>query len=151
MPENRSLWGIVLCVLLFIALGVLIWLMEKPELRRKRQRLSGREELDAQSFYDCYYKGSGFPRDLVSSVMTRVAYEVQLPAGLLRPTDRFDRELAPMKGWEFDDGLAMLSISLDRRLRRCGLSPGLSGVETIDDLIKVVGRFPSLVGPKGVI
>jgi hypothetical protein len=33
----------------------------------------------------------------------------------LRPSDRFSNELAPEKGWEFDDGLKLLPLALSKR------------------------------------
>jgi hypothetical protein len=67
------------------------------------------------------------------------------PAGCLRPSDRFDVELAPAKGWEFDDGLGRLTAVAEERLRTRGLDKGLvAQIKSVDDYVRLVGTRQAL-------
>ncbi len=129
----------------FIAVAVLVALLGTKEIRRiKNARFAGREVITSEEFYNRFYRAAGFDPALVEAVRERVATGLEISAGLLRPTDRFDGELAPAEGWEqwWDDGLAMI--------RQKGLEIGgeirnvdWRRVNTLDDLIKEVARLGS--------
>ena len=53
----------------------------------------------------------------------------------LRPTDRFDRELVPEKGWEFDDEILDLGWLLESTIQGSSKS-----VATVGDFVKVIAR-----------
>lgn len=54
-----------------------------------------------------------------------------IPAPSLRPTDRFDRELAPQTGWEFGDETLDLGWLLESNVRGSAM-----GVDTVGEFVK---------------
>lgn len=58
--------------------------------------------------------------------------------GQLRLDDRFDRELAPVKGWEFDDELYIVIDSWLRRADKRVVAH--TPVHTLKDLVLLIGR-----------
>jgi hypothetical protein len=65
-----------------------------------------------------------------------VAQSLRLPPGKLRPTDRFDEELAAPKGWEFDDEILDVQWAAERRLKRSGTQADLSRIKSVGDYIE---------------
>lgn len=62
-----------------------------------------------------------------SELLTHVSQELGIPSGLLRPSDRFDVELAPAIGNEWDSGIGYsCSICSASRNERAGRSTASS-------------------------
>jgi hypothetical protein len=59
-----------------------------------------------------------------------------LPPGKLRPDDRFAEELAPPKGWEWDDDIVEVQWAGERRLKRSGIKADLSPIKTLGDYVE---------------
>jgi hypothetical protein len=66
--------------------------------RRRLARFADREELPPERIYSQFFAEHNFPRELVSELWNEVAVPLRVPPGKLRPADRFDKELAPVKG-----------------------------------------------------
>lgn len=64
-----------------------------------------------------------------------------VPAGALRPTDRFDRELKPRAGWEYDDPIFIFSGQLARDAASAGVAMKLEEVTTVDDAVHLMKRI----------
>jgi len=130
----------VLLLLVLVAAVPLIRLVSRHERDAKLARVAGRSTMDFDEFYRAFYAGSGLPADVVRRALQEVAELSGIPAVMLRPTDRFDKELAPVRGSEFGDGLALLSPQMRRRLKRAHLTEDLSAVKTLDDFIRHIAR-----------
>lgn len=120
---------------------VVAWFGTKELRRRKQARFVGRDLLTSDEFYERFYSGTGLDPVLVREVREQTACRLEIRSGLLRPTDRFDKELAPAEGWEtwWDDGLTMLrsrGIVIGGR----GRNVDWGRVVTLDDFIKQVAR-----------
>ena len=59
----------------------------------------------------------------------------------MRPYDRFDRELKPRTGWEYDDPIHMLSDELARDGVSAGVSVNLREIVTVDDGLRLMKRI----------
>ena len=72
--------------------------------------------------------------------MTHVSEELGIPAEKLRPSDRFDAELAPEWGNEFDSGVAILAYDLKLAAKRHKRK--LDGnVHTLDDSLRLMNEL----------
>jgi len=106
--------------------------------RVKLHRLAGRESLSDEQIYERFYRTAGIPKDQVLEAWHRAASTIEVPSGLLRPTDRFDNELSAVPGWHFyDDGLDIL---LAHTARELGIpADQIAGkIETLDALVRLV-------------
>jgi len=142
-PMNSSMLqliflGIVLAVgAAWIAIGG-----RKADQVRLR-RLSSREDLSFDLLYEERYRALGFDPEKVRKALNDVALAIDIPASKLRPTDRFDVELAAERGWGFDDGVAVLVNHAAKKHRRADSTSSGSSVETVDDYIRTIATLKS--------
>lgn len=73
----------------------------------KRRRFRGRTCLRQQEILSLFKTGSLKDQDLLR-LLCLVSRVSSVPLGLLRPGDRFEVELAPVRGLGFDDGIFLL-------------------------------------------
>ena len=67
-----------------------------------------------------------------------IADSLQIHAGKLRLSDRFDVELAPPKGWEFDSASVLLNQKLSSMAHRKNKALDLANIKTIRDYLILV-------------
>lgn len=104
----------VLVAILGIAALILFRYGKRADDFRKA-RFSARDDISFDDFVGRYYKGEPLDHLRLRQALDEVARVIDVSPGRLRPTDRFDVELAPEKGWELDDGTAMLGRYLATR------------------------------------
>lgn len=130
----------LIALIIVIAAGA-IWIAigGRRADRTRLQRLSKREDLNFDLFYEERYRELGFDPERVLEALNDVARAIDVPVTKIRPTDRFDVELAAERGWEFDDGVAVLSDRAERkRFRREKGTTQRSKIETVDDYIRAI-------------
>ena len=79
--------------------------LNQRRLPNRQAALNARTSLGAETIYNLYYSKSGLPKEKVMALWSQIAKELKLDAGKLRPGDRFDKELAPVKGYTVEDEL----------------------------------------------
>lgn len=127
-------------LMLFVGMGltfifVLIYfLAEKKMKKKKRMRFSDRQSISLDQFYDNYYKNTDIAKDTVRKVLLLVSSSTDIPMEKIRPSDRFDDDLKPIEGWEFDDGLHEISWEIKEILNR-NANKKMPNIETVDELI----------------
>ncbi|URL59395.1 hypothetical protein IM816_04605 [Luteibacter flocculans] len=99
-----------------------------------------RETLPLQTIYDEAGYLDQMPFDLFRELMTHVSEELGIPAGKLRLSDRFDAELAPARGNEFDSAVAMLAYDLKLAAKRHKRKLDMS-VETLDGYLRLMSEL----------
>lgn len=104
--------------------------------RRRLERFSLRENLSLDSIYNQFFAANHLPKGLVLELWNEVASPLHLPPGKLRPTDRFDKELAPVEGWEFDDGTVEVHWLAQHRLKKYGVNVNIPGLQTLRDYVE---------------
>jgi len=109
-------------------------------LKRKKLRFDKRRDIDEEEFYQTYYKESGIPKETVSRAIKFVSTAVDIPVSKLRPSDRFEVELKPEKGWEFGDGLAEITWLIEENEKKKGNNLSLPLMTTVDDFIRYVAE-----------
>jgi hypothetical protein len=104
-------------------------------------RFQNRARVSIEQFAKTYYSQTDIPQHVIRDALQRIEMATDIPAELLRPTDRFAIELAPPRGWEYDDGLITFSAQLRRDAAAAGVDLRFENVNTIDDYIHVANRL----------
>lgn len=124
-----------------IALAVAVGTAAVWTRAQKRRVDPQREVLDFDEIVQRFYAGSGVTPADVERAYTRISEATGVPAGALRPTDRFDRELKPRAGWEYDDPIFIFSDQLARDAASAGVAMKLEEVTTVDDAVHLMKRI----------
>jgi hypothetical protein len=112
--------------------------------RERRRRFGGREYLEPEEIYSRYYRDTGLTKELVVRVWEECAETLSVESGKLRPSDRFDRELAGLDRLRLtqDDASRLLEdASLKARQARVAFESDT--VATLDDLIRQLVEIES--------
>lgn len=64
-----------------------------------------------------------------------MAWCLELPREKLRPSDRFDVELAPEKGYEYDDPTNVFIFFINKEINQCGYKVESEEIKSIYDYI----------------
>lgn len=127
--------------LLFFAIAVLVTIFYgfgAIESKKKlAQRFERREDKSIDDFYDLFYKSSGIEKNIINELLNHVAAELTLPVSKLLPSDQFDIELAPAKGWEWGAGQGMLTVELQKWAKEKGRIIDTSSIKNLDDYLRV--------------
>jgi hypothetical protein len=128
-------------VLLATAVAVaaaIVWGAQASKGRRRTLR--DRPELSVGEIHASYYADSSISKAVVERALGEISEDLGVPLGKLRPEDRFEVELGPARGWEFDDDLSDLAARARHRLAESGALPDVAPIRTVDDYIRLVAR-----------
>jgi hypothetical protein len=130
-------WGaIFLCL---IGYGILS--LTYPARMRAR-RFAGREELSLHDLFLRFYKESSVTEETFSQLWNEAADALGIASGRLRPSDRFDNELGPVKAFPLVDVNETLLSLMVRKLRSKDpkAKPSeLKDLQTLNDYILFFG------------
>jgi hypothetical protein len=101
---------------------------------------SDRENLSTLDIYEGANYRTIMDVDRFEELMAHVADELGVPSGKLRISDRFDEELKPAWGNEWDSGLAMLALDIKRGLKRHGREHEKVTLHTLDDYFRLMNE-----------
>lgn len=130
--------GAALLVIVVAAAVAIVWNVQASKGRRSA--LKDRAELTVGEIYDSFYADSPISRDAVGQALEEISEDLSVPLGKLRPQDRFDVELGPTPGWEYDDDVSDVMARARRRLVDSGASQDLTPIRTVDDYVRLVAR-----------
>lgn len=116
------------------AIVVLYWVGAQRARRGLEVRFANRPNLEFEQFFKGYYSGR-VEKDLLRELLDHVAQELSIPSEKLRPTDRFDSELLPAPGWDFDAANRTLLVELSRLARKKRSAFNIKDVKTLDDYL----------------
>jgi hypothetical protein len=126
-------------VIIVVAAGIGAALWEFLVRRRRRLAFADRIDMSMDSLFEQYFASTGVQKSVVEHALAEIANAIDLPVGKLRPTDRFERELAPAQGWEYDDGIGIVAALAEKRLS--GLPPDVRPrIETVEDFVRLAAR-----------
>lgn len=131
---------------LFAGAAIATYFAMRQRLPLKLKRFEGREHLAVEKIRVDFYPGYE-PRNF-TELWNEIASAVEVPPGLIRPTDRFDRELGPVKGFPIAGEMDGLEEEFKRRCERQQLDFRKVKIETVDDYIKRFATPPHL--PHGI-
>jgi hypothetical protein len=126
---------LAVCVCLVAVVGA-VWAWNSLPRRERLKRFESRPDLSVEQIYNDFFARENLPAELVSELWKEVAESLRLPPGRLRPTDRFDQELAAPKGWEHDDEILEVQWAAERRLKQCRTQADLSQIKTVGDYVE---------------
>lgn len=122
--------------LLAIAIVIAGYIYGQRRARREvEKRFLGRKKLSLEEVCYLFLHDNTNDANAVEEIITHVAHELSLDPELLRPDDRFDQELRPARGWEFDSGVTTLMLDLKDQAIRQGKTLDISTIRTLDDYV----------------
>jgi len=101
-------------VIAFLAISVALAIMTAIMVRKKRSPFVNRQDYAPHDLWRMFFSEFPLPERDVIAILREVSSATDIPLGKLRPRDRFEVELAPLRGWEFDDGLLLLPECMKR-------------------------------------
>lgn len=127
---------------IFMAVHIVIFIKRNyGRIRHKRERFADRPALPWDRIYQTHFAESGLDPIDVQQSWQELAKTLKPDAQRLRPTDRFDREFAPVAGTTKLDELDVLEVVLATRVRTLGLQAvDLETLETLEDYIRATSR-----------
>jgi hypothetical protein len=113
-------------------------LFESRRLPKKRARFDNRESTQPSDVFRTHYKDHGITEARFLELWSNAAQILKLDATKLRPSDRFDVELGPVKGHLAEDEIVDLQEYYSAECKRLGLQhpPHL---QTLGDLVRILG------------
>jgi hypothetical protein len=132
---------------IFVAIGLsaivclpVLWHFDPNNERLSR--LGDREDIPMEVIYSRFFTGTQFPKDLVVELWNEVASCLRVPPGKLRPSDRFDKELAVHGVWlRLDEDAQAVNLAAQYRLNRIGAKNDLTAVPTLRDYVELFCRL----------
>jgi len=116
------------------AIGIGVWWTMRTGSRERTARLADRGDLASEVIYSQFLEKDHLPGDLALQLWNEIASSLGVPPEKLRPTDRFDKELAPVEEW--DDDIVELEFAADRRLKRTHATADFSTVKSVADYVR---------------
>ncbi|MBI3377423.1 MAG: hypothetical protein HY035_03330 [Nitrospirae bacterium] len=126
----------ILILVLLGIIGIVAHLLEAKRLPKKRQRFAERGKMDVRDIYYRFYADSGIEIHRFTNMWGKIAEILKLDPCLLRPTDRFDKELGPVEGHLVEDEIVDLEYVIRDEAKKVSLSFNNKKFGTLDDLIR---------------
>jgi hypothetical protein len=128
-------------MVLFMVLGGFgFWVADWRRRKQEFSTIGSRDDLNDEAIYRTFYEGSGLPQASVVSAWHEIADSLRLPAGKIRPIDRFGKDIG--KYLILSDRLDALYERGKRRAKQLGLSPKFEVLMTVDDYVRALARVP---------
>jgi len=134
----RTSFGVYILIGLCIAGAIAVYFVARQRLPLKLQRFKDRRSVSLDDLHDEFYRD--YAIEQFSALWNEIASAVDVRPELIRPTDRFDRELGPVKGFEVASEMDDLEEAVMRRCKQHGLDSRNVRIETVDDYIKTFCR-----------
>ena len=138
--DPTILISVAICLLVVVG-GVSAWNFLPRRLRL--ERFEDRSNLSLEQIYTEFFASKNLPKQLACELWNEVSASLRLPPGKLRPTDRFDQELAAPKGWEYDHDIVEIQWAAERRLKQSGTQADLSQIKTVADYVEFFCKLQS--------
>ena len=126
---------LILAGLVFVA----TWQCESSRRRVRASRIADRQSLSFDDLYAHQFEGRGSKTHL-RNAWDYVAHTLNVDPTRLRPSDRFDKELAPAKGYPVEDELG----DLEDKLKELGFSAraneGSAVLPTVGEYVEWVAK-----------
>jgi len=113
------------------------WLYFWQARKGKMSRFADRDDLSLHQIYHSHFSETGVPEKRFVELWTELSRVLEIPAGKLRPSDRFDVELSPPKGFEFNDQINDVKYLIGKYCERTGASP--TSIKTVSDYLIALG------------
>ena len=131
IPSNSAFYVLLA---LFAGAAIAVRIVMRQRLPLKLKRFEGREQLAIEKIHSDFYPG--YEIRAFIGLWREIALATEVQPELMRPMDRFDRELGPVKGLEVASEMDDLQEAFMRRCKQQKVDFRTVKVETVDDYIK---------------
>ena len=121
-----------------VGMGIMEY-RRKAMLRRKAFRLESRKDY-GDSELNLEFQDAKLNPDELMRALDAVERATSIDKRKLRAVDRFDAELAPERGWEYDDGLGLLPLDLSKEFGVSADIFDLAKNPTVNDLLCTIAN-----------
>ncbi|MGL6160753.1 hypothetical protein [Microbulbifer sp.] len=128
----------LLFIFLAISVGILFLWATRSRKKKIRSRFISRSNLSFEELYKEYFLKDFPDKELVRELLEHVASYLDIPVGVLRPNDSFNKELKEEKGWEFDSGFDMLFIEMEEMAKKKDVDIESIEINTLKDYLKTM-------------
>lgn len=131
---------VVLSVFLLVIL--LVWIAKQRRKSIRLRHFRGRVNLHPEKIYEDFFLPKGVDKGVFTEVWREISDAYQISQGLLRPSDQFSLELAPIGNYEpFNDEMNYLAESIEEICEMNGYEmPNINQFKTIGDLVTFFGN-----------
>lgn len=130
----------IFLVIFLVVFGVAVLLLDQHKRNKVLTLSPPRENLDHSTIYRLFYVDSGLSESQVTDLLNEIAQSVGLPAGKIRPTDIFGKDIGG--GLITTEGLDELFDRGNKRAKSLGLSINFQSIHTVDDYIRAFLQKP---------
>lgn len=127
----------VLAVIVGVVGVAVVWFYFRRADAIRMARFIDREDKGLHDLYTEYFRESGITETNFENLWLELSKTLEIPAGKLRPNDRFDVELSPAKGYEFNDPIREAKYLIGKYCNNTGAAYEL--IKTVRDYIEVFG------------
>lgn len=124
-----AIFGILLCVV-----GVSLWKWQYQ--KNLVQRFAEREPCQIVDLLQKRFSNETIVYACAIEVWKDIATVLGVKPELLRLDDRFDKELAPPTGWEFDSHMVDVEAVIFRHAKRRGVNVDITRMYSLSDCIQ---------------
>lgn len=125
-----------------IGFGILEW-RRRVMIRHKAERFDSRSDYDKSELFSEFQNSRLKPYE-IHRALEAIERATCISKCKIRANDRFDKELAPEKGWEYDDGLALLALDLSKEFEVSAEVFCLEQNPTVSDLFCTLAKHLDL-------
>jgi hypothetical protein len=129
----------IFAVTMVLAVAGYLYVQRKVKLEIER-RFHEREHLDIERVCDLFVQIGLTDRLMVRELVEHVAGVLSISPSLLRPTDRFEFELKPPHGSEFDSDRNTLLLDLACLAKKRKQPLGTSSIKTLGDYLQAMEK-----------
>jgi hypothetical protein len=117
----------------------IVWAYFREARRAKESSLCSRPEANLHEVYLLHFVGTGISEVEFSEAWRELAGMLEIPAERLLPSDRFAVELAPPRGYDYDDPVGGVRHVIAERCSRMNLDP--NSIKTVRDYVVAFASF----------
>jgi hypothetical protein len=130
-----NVWILLTFALVLAGIGIAVRWEKKRQILAA---LKSRRNLTDDEIYEQYYASSSLGKAIVLELWHEVADALRTPAGFMRPTDRFGKEVGAY--WITSEELDVLGVAARQRANRQGIAIDMKLIRTIDDYVRQLAR-----------
>jgi len=134
---SSQILGWLPLVLALLGAGAVIYYFSRAH-RSKERGLEKRPRISSREIYDAHFLNSGIGEPEFTRLWKELSDALEIPQGVLLPSDRFSVELTPLKGLEFNDPIHDVRRMIESRCKSAGVNP--TSIGTVRDYIVAFGR-----------
>lgn len=107
-------------------------------VKRKQARFDKRSDMPIDQLYQQYYKDFKLNYDDFCYIWEHISYHLEVSKEKLRPSDRFDHELAPEDGLELVDEIEDLIVFVKVESEKRKIIENLDDVRSVNELVLIL-------------